>query len=254
MNEQDSTNKIMQSIETGHVHMRPKSFFVAKMLLWGLGLGIAALSAIFVLSFVLFKLKLQGAWVLPGLGIGGVRDLLLSLPFFIMLYVVLFSGIFWWFTKAYSFAYRSPVVYSMLIVIGIVIAGGVLVAKTPLHRWAFERFGRTPGPVALHWMYVDSDRGPLHNGILGEVVEIKPNQVDIITIFRKRCKVIFSDSTFFPRKEDVLTGDFIIARGGIKGGDLYADGIKEIRSDDHLLRRLPEIDRQNTKLAFGCGQ
>lgn len=248
MNEQELSKKIMQEIESGNVSQHSKNYFVMRALLWGLGLGVCALSAIFVFSFLLFKLRLQGVWVLPELGVGGIRDLLLSLPFFIMLYILGFSIILYWFTKSYSFAYRKPMAYTLLAIILIVTLGGFLVARTPLHLWAYRNF-RGPGPI--NFIYRDAEKTPLHNGVLGEVVSISSNKLDLLTIFKKHCELIISDDTFFPNKEEVVAGDFIIARGQNNGNSFYAVGIKEIPADDHFLERFPEMNHPNM-VAYGC--
>lgn len=255
MNQEDISKKIMDEIETGKLQMRPKSFFVARMLLWSIGLGICALSAVFIFSFIIFKLKLQGALVLPELGILGIRDLLLSLPFIIILYVLIFSLVLYWLVKHYAFSYRKPLVYTMLSIVGIVILGGSLVALTPLHSWAFKRFsGGGPGP--FRFIYKDIRREPLHNGIMGEVYSIEPDKIGLITIFKKHCDILISNSTFFPNKEDLELGDFIIVRGTPGNSTFLAEGIKELTPDDHFLSRFPEMENhRKPKLAQnGCGQ
>lgn len=259
MTTEETTKKVMQEIEQGKVSMHSKSYFVMRGILSVLGIVILTLSSIFTASFIIFCLQLRGAWLLPGMGIGGFRDLLLSLPSLIILLVLLFSVVLWYFSRQYSFTYRRPLAYSLLGIIGLVLVGGFVVARTPLHMVFYKKYGRPDRPAGImHKVYGGYGREPLKNGVIGEVVTIKQNGVQIVTMFRNYCNVEFTDDTEFPADNNFLVGDWLIARGLISKTSISAYAVRKINPKDFELEQMPPLmpaeNNGQVNLTYSCAR
>ncbi len=221
---------VMEVIEKGQVKMRGKSYFITTSILKGVGIIIAFIFAVFLISFTIFYLQYTGGLYLPGFGLGGLRDLLLSLPWVIIfLSIILVAGLIWY-SEKYPIAYKQPLIYSLLSVVCVVVIGSIVVASTPLHKYFFDTFGGPMNHSAMHAMYGGMrQKPPLHNGIAGRVIEVYPvNSFAIDAPGHVRFKVDYDDKTIFTPDNVINVGDFVLVRGRLDDNEIHAIGIRDI--------------------------
>jgi hypothetical protein len=133
MTNNDLKNKILESIKRGEVKMRPRWHFVLRSTLFALGCILVFLATLYISSFIIFALHKNGIWFASVLGAQGLRVLLSSLPWVLILLAVLFIALLEFLVKKSSFGYRRPLLYSALVVIFVTVLGGSLIASTTLH-------------------------------------------------------------------------------------------------------------------------
>ena len=75
--------------------------------------------------------------------------------------------------KQFAFAYRRPILYSLLVIVIITILASFLVAKTPFHAKLFQRAqeGRLPLAGRLYHRFEPARFGNLHLGTISEITE-----------------------------------------------------------------------------------
>ncbi|MBI2623832.1 MAG: hypothetical protein HYW65_04700 [Candidatus Liptonbacteria bacterium] len=130
---------ILGAIKEGHTKMRPRWHFVAERAFIGAGAVLLLLALLYLASFMVFALRESGAWFAPQFGSRGWLTFLRSLPWVLILLSVGFIVALEALVRKYQFAYRTPLLYSLVGVVLLVALGGLIAA--PLHR----------GPFAAAW-------------------------------------------------------------------------------------------------------
>jgi len=152
-NEEDTTQEnsnasALAKIKSGQIKMKPRFYFVLKTALFVAGAILAFLAVIFLISFIIFVLRGNGTWFLSDFGWPGIRIFLFSFPWILALISLAFALVFEFLFNRLGFAYRRPLIYSLLGVAVIVTIGGLCVASTPLHHNAFDSALEDKLPVA----------------------------------------------------------------------------------------------------------
>jgi hypothetical protein len=126
-------DSILDKIKSGKLKMKPKVYFVLKNIAF-VGL-IVVLSAIvvYLVSFIVFALDINGAWLLTSFGVEGVISLILSLPWLLILIVLLSMVLIETCIRSFKFSYHRPLIYSVLGIFVLAIALGFCLHLTPLH-------------------------------------------------------------------------------------------------------------------------
>lgn len=222
-------NSVMEAIDKGQVKMRDKSYFIRASILKAIGITIAFVFTLFLISFVIFYLQYTGAWYLSRFGAGGLRDLLLSLPWIVIFLSMILVGGLIWYSERYPISYKQPLIYSLLTIVCIVVVGSIAVAATPLHKYFFQTFGGPMNHGAMHGMYGMRQGMSLHNGVAGRVIIVyPPNSFDIDAPGHERFKVEYDNHTVFNPDNEIEVGDFVLVRGRVDDEIIHADGIRDI--------------------------
>lgn len=131
-------DKVLERIKSGQVKMRPRWQFVLRAVLIVVGIVIVLLALLFLASFTLFAMRENGLLFAPLFGFRGWFSFLRSLPWVLVLLAILFVLVLEVLVRRYSFAYRRPLVYTVLGILVVVTLGGVLIFHTPLHDSIFD--------------------------------------------------------------------------------------------------------------------
>jgi hypothetical protein len=138
--------RILEQVQSGQVKMRPKSYFILRAILVGLLACLVALFVLYLISFIVFSLRTSGVWFLPGFGFGALGVFFKSLPWLLIIVALALIVVLEIFVKRFSFAYRRPILYSVLGIVILAFLGSFLIIKTPFHPELFwrAREGRLP--------------------------------------------------------------------------------------------------------------
>ena len=113
------SKKVLETIKTGKVKMKPKALFVVKGAVVVSIVCVALILAIFFTSFTGFALQVKG--FSPFLTI-------------ITIAVVLFIGLVWVLSKKFPAFYRKPLLLGLAIIFVTVVVVSAAVFFTPLHQ------------------------------------------------------------------------------------------------------------------------
>lgn len=224
--EEPTKHNVMEQITSGEVNMRPRGFFIARTALMVLGMLVAGMVAIFFTSFALFYLRMSGASSLPGFGPQGMRDLLLSLPWVIVVLAIVFTVIFFWFTEHYPVAYRSPLIYSMVAVVLLVSLGSFAVGETPLHPYFYRTFAPEGKMGIMHRLYQKPRKDTVRNGLIGQVYSIQEGNFTIYLDQTDDNYIVYTINNGYPSSSVVRVGDWVLVYGKVGTSTIQASGIK----------------------------
>lgn len=237
MNDKEQKNsiddKIIDKIKKGEIKMKPRIFFILKIFLMILGALSLFFFIIYLISFIIFSLRASGALFLPRFGFLGVRMLFGYLPWFligIVLVLIIFLEIF---SKRFTFIYRRPIIYSLLIIIILVLAIGFLIERTSLHSGLFLS-ARDRNLPFMGPFYRNFGAPPLHDVHHGIVAELIESGLIIETPRNEGLKIITTSETKIISKKEIKEGDELIIFGEREDGTVNAVEIRQIEKDFNL--------------------
>ena len=129
---------VLKAIASGEVAMRPRWHFVLKTALVSTGGVIVLCAVLYLASFVIFVSRQTGGSFVPIFGSRGWYHFFISLPWVLILLSFIFVIILEILVRRYSFGYRQPLLFSVMGIVVIVVAGGGIVAQTSFHRGLFR--------------------------------------------------------------------------------------------------------------------
>ena len=223
--------QVLQKIKDDNIRMKPKINFMLRSILFAGGIILAFGMTLYIVSFIIFVLRLNGILTLPGFGFRGYSALLLSLPWLLILLSALLVAVLELLGRHFSFVYRRPLLYSVFGIILFVIISSVAVAGTSAHHrmWDFTAEHRVPFGSSFYERYGGGER-PFRAGTIGTIVEIKDSELVIEDAKGESLLISTSTKTRFPRKETLIVGDRIIILGEREGSAIEAFGIRKIDS------------------------
>lgn len=212
----DMTEKVMKEIEEKGIKMRPRVYFIVGSLLLGVGLAGAMILAVFFVNLAVFKFRVQAPLGFLWLGRFGLRPFLQNTPWQAGLLALggIAGGLF--LLKKYDIAYRKNFLVLALSLIGLTVALGLVLSRAGFN----ERAGRAR---LMHSLYQHQFVG--RDWVMGKVIEVKENEVEILAPDGKKLTIVWDESTRWPFKGKVATGEAIRAVGKCEGEVLQAQGI-----------------------------
>lgn len=238
MNDKKTTlrDKVLDAIHSGRVKMRPRWHFVLKTILAISGTAIVLLALLYLASFILFILRQTGVWFVPAFGFRGVVTFLFSLPWLLILISVIFVVILEILVRRYAFAFRRPLLYSVLGIVLFVILGSFVVARTSFHRGVFRYAQSHQLPVAgpLYREFGMHRMRQVHPGTIRELTDqgfILENPSGETLV------IVISPQTRLPFGFDFGEGDAVVVFGERDNDTVRAAGIRKI--DEHVMDRVP---------------
>ncbi len=233
MNDHTKTSlrgSVMEAIQKGRVRMRPRWHFVLLSALAALGAFIVFLTLLYVVSLAFFFLRESGAYFATSFGMRGWFVLLRSVPWLLMLFLVLFIGVLELLVRRFAFVYRRPLLFSVAGIVFLIFVGGFAVAQTHFHRRMFF-FARHGQLLPLGMMYDRTFRpsregdvyfGAIGNFVKGGFVVVDQNGAGTTTI-------VVTPATRLPYGADFEIGDTVVIVGDeVATGTVRAFGIREV--------------------------
>lgn len=235
-------DQVLEAIKSGRVLMRPRWSFALKAALGILGGILLFLALLYLVSFIIFVLRRTGVWFVPIFGARGWFVFLISLPWILIVFSLIFIVVLEILVRRYSFAYRRPLLYSAIGVILLVILGGAVVAGTPFHGRMFRYAIEHRMPLAG-----DFYRGfgmPHSREIYpGKITEIASTSFMMQGQQGNELQVVVSQKTRLPLGMDFQEGDDVVVFGSREGDIISAFGVRGVSENFEFpgidMRRAP---------------
>ncbi len=194
-----------------------------------LGIILACLTVMYFISFIIFLLRQNGAWFAPSFGLFGLRSFLLSMPWLLITLALLFTVLAEIMIRRYAFSYGRPLIYTALGVVLLVLAGGTIIAFTPLHKGLMTQAHNERLPLAGKF-YRHFGQRPGANMEMGLITQLRENGCDIQNPRQEKIQIQISSNTRFAQKTNLAIGDTIMVLGKKKNNIIFAEGIRKIPS------------------------
>lgn len=202
-------DRILNEIKKGDIKMHPKFHFLLRLIILTTIIVLLILVIVFLISFIVFSSENNGARFLLGSGFSGVMSLMHSLPWIIILIVLIVILLIEGLVKKFKFAYRRPLIYSLLIILIIGLACGLLMHHESFHRTV---------SCLLNDSFLSGSRLSVPSNVHeGRVYRINENEIEIMDLNGQILQAIFPSESFKLQDKEFERGDRIIFTGPQNG-------------------------------------
>lgn len=225
MEKKEIKNEILESIKSGRIKMKPQWFFVLTGALFIVGIILVLCALLLLTSFIFFSINQSGIGFGPGFGARGTLIFFEYLPWTLIGLSVVFIIILEILVRRYSFGFKNPLLFSLLAILLIVIAGGI--AAAPLHKEPFKRASENNPPFA----------GSFYREFMPEI-PADVNKAEFIGTFEsgfivkndqnEELSVFLPELAFSQLKNNFEPGDNMIIFGRRDLNEIQAFGVKKI--------------------------
>lgn len=228
-----TADTVLTAIRTKGLRMRPKWHFVLQALLVGIGIVIVLVALVYMASLAIFAHRMNGGWYAPGYSLRGVRIFLLTAPWLLIGITLIFLVVLETLVRRYSFAYRRPLLYSVVGIVTLVGIGGIMAVDLGFHRRmitvANERDLPVIGPM---YRVIDIDEpAEVHRGM---VVITREQGFDLANRRGETIFVTVMPSTRLAPGWVPSLGDHVIVFGTLDDGAVIAEGVRLIEDREGL--------------------
>lgn len=233
MTDQPSNNslqdKILEAIKSGEVKSKSKWYFYGQSAALAMGLILTGLVLLFLGSLIVFSLQQNGAVFVASFGFYGLRILIMSLPWVLIIAVATLLVLLERLLKRYKFSYKQPMLYSF-VGIGLLFTVGIIfISRVHIHEELFEqtRMHKTMLGEPFYRRYGMPPKGDVTQGI---VFLVNEPGCKIMTLSDEELQVLITSKTRLPYNYNCTVGDAIMVLGPRDEDSINALGIIKINN------------------------
>jgi hypothetical protein len=222
---------VLKKIQEGKVHMQPRWHFVLRTVLYAVGTALAALVAVYLMSFVLFILHRTGLLFAPGLGVRGLTFFITASPWLLFGLVGVFLFVLYLLVRHYAFSYRRPLVYS---IVGVALFAGIgasAIYAMEVHERieAFAERNKVPGMAPMYRAFGNKHPDGVTLGVITERID---SGFMMETGVDEEVRVLVNERTKVPRRMSRYDiDDAVLVFGDREGDTITAFGIRPVSGD-----------------------
>ncbi len=223
---------VLDQIEKENIAPHTRLYFWLRALVAIMGLFILFLLALYIVSFTLFTLEKSGLLLLSPFGTYGVLSIVNDLPWKLVgLSLLALFGVLILAKNTFR-AYRQPMLYLFLFVIGFVGITGLIVAKTRVHPFVLHHLERGMGGTPYQTLSVYLTPRD-HNITLGTLVSSSTEDgFRVILEDGATLQIKTNAVTRFISKDSIVAGDKVLIFGERRGVIIFAGAVREISDVD----------------------
>lgn len=234
MNQEQPTNSIkdnvLKSIAAGRIVMKPRWHFMLRAVLLVTGVVLAGMTLLYVVSFALFMLRESGDLFAPQFGLRGLWALLVSLPLVFVCLAIVFLVVLEILVRRYEFAYRKPLVYSVLGISLIVFLGSFAIDRARVHDQLLRHAVSDRLPLGGK-LYRSWSVQPSRHAVVGVIVNKTNQGFNIQSHRHESFFVLVTNETALP-EDELAERDLVAVFGPRYEGTITAVGIRRLGPDD----------------------
>jgi len=221
---------ILQKIQTGELKMAPRWHFVLRTALYGSGVLLVALIAVYLMSFVMFLLYRNGLFFAPAFGLRGLVFIVVASPWLLIAVTLIFLGLLLALVRNFAFSYRRPLVYSLLAASAGVLLVSTLIHMTMMHE-RVRSFVEGRGIPGMSALYTDHRPSGVSFGLIGKITD--QGFLLLLDDTGEALDVATTTNTHLP-SESLQVGTRVMVFGDVNTGKVTALGVRPIHDDDDL--------------------
>ena len=225
--------KVLGKIKRRQIKMKPKIHFIFGTTLLVLGVLVLILFIPYLISLIVFSLRVSGVLFLPKFGLPGMSILLSSLPWLLILITTFLILLLEIFARKFTFVYRKPAIYSLIAIIVIIFTGIFIIEKTSLHSSLFWKAQDKSLP-AIGMIYRDFGSRKIDNIYHGIIIEMIDSGFKIETLCGEVITIRINSETNFISGTEFQENDIVVALGEIKEDSVQALNVRKVEQDSNL--------------------
>lgn len=233
----DIKNQILEKIKSGEVNMKPKYYFILKLVALALTVFLTFILSTMLVSYVIFSIKISGQVFLLGFGAKGFYHFFIALPWFILGIDVVLIFFLDWLLKSFKFGYNSSVMFLFVVTLVSITVLASLINSTSFHKDMLIRAEGRGLPIAGGF-YSDLRRSHKSQGLFrGEIMSIEGTSTFFIKYIDQNSVIDGSVAKIIvPNSIDIFSlgaviGDTVFIAGDAVNGEIHAYGIRKLTND-----------------------
>ncbi|MFZ3019946.1 MAG: hypothetical protein WA051_00245 [Minisyncoccia bacterium] len=161
-------NTVLREIKEGKLSMKPKWHFIVKTIFGVLAVFLSLSILLYITSFVSFAIKTNGAVFAPEFGFRGIGIFLMAVPWLLILVGVISIVLVESLIRRYSFGYKKPIVYSLLVILVLIVFGNLIDDNLKFHERFSNYAGRRGVPMfkLFYSNFLDKEQWEIHMGLI----------------------------------------------------------------------------------------
>lgn len=220
-------DRVLETIKNGKIKMRPRWQFILRAALIATGGIILLLTILYLVSFIIFTSRETGAWFVPAFGIGGWYAFLVSLPWLLIILSLIFITVLELLVRHYAFAYRRPLLYSMLAIVFLVIVSGFVVAQTSFHG-NISRYADDNRASLIGRLYHEFNERRFNNIHRGEITDFNKDGFFMKNRRKELLRILVNAQTRLYSGAELMRGDRVVIFGDRHADIVHALGIRRL--------------------------
>jgi hypothetical protein len=156
----DIKSLVLEKIQAGKINMKPRFYFVLKVVSLMAVAVLTLLTSSLLISFIIFSLVTSGKLFLFGFGARGFLMFFVLFPWPLLIIEVVLIVLLEWLIKKFKFGYRSSLSRLVFIILLASIAIGVIIDITPFHSSFLHRAEQSNLPLPVVGDYYRGIRRP----------------------------------------------------------------------------------------------
>ena len=239
----DFEKTVLAKINSGQIKMKPKYYFILKVVLMCTVAFLVLTTSAVLVSFMIFSLRVSGRLFLLGFGGRGLIVFFITFPWFILLADVLFILLFERLVNHFKLGYRSPLLYTLGASAVIVIVGGFALDHISLHERLLHQMQSHKLNAIGGFMYTGVKAPPRQDGVFRGIVATTSGPMTDTSFLMTQDDAIISSSqatstvlywhVTLPAGSSFLRrtlspGDSVIVAGDAGSGTIEAYGVSKI--------------------------
>lgn len=222
-------NEILKKIETGEIHMKSKAYFLVKLALLIVVVVLITLISVFLLSFTIFSMSLDGSLFLVRFGGTGLYNFIFTIPWYLFAIDVFLLIVLDILIKSFKFGYKNPIIYLFIGTFFLITLVSTLINLTPFHQNVMVEVQKKKVPF-LPSIYSGVKSDVQKPGTYkGFVSSIRGNRFTYTFSAGLNKEKIVAEVVTSVNVEDYLKeGDLVFVAGSLENGEIKAYGIKKL--------------------------
>ena len=225
--EQNIQDKILKKIKEGHVHMRPRFYFVSRFIITIIVAVLSLIVSVFVISFIFFSIQESGEQFLLGFGGKGIITFFSLFPWTLLVLDIVFLFLLEWLIRGFKFVYRMSFLSIFIIIFVISTILGIFFNLSPVHGIFLDKADKGELPI-IGEIYESIHDSHADKGVFrGTIIDLYDNTIVIQHNDKDRDD---DDGTQIvilpPRYPQIKIGDTVYVFGNFVNGVIEAQGIE----------------------------
>jgi len=210
--------------------MKPHWHFVLKSLLLMLGIVVAVLLTVYILSFIHFFLRQSGVGFVPLYGFRGLSIFVMNSPWLLIASAGALLFVIQLLVRKYSFSFRRPQLYLLVGIIILVLFGAYIIGQTQIHH-RLHGFAENRGVPVFRQLYRDIDERRPESITFGTITEMRENGFVLESNKGEVVIIVITENTKRPLNKTFVEDETILVFGDREGNTIRAIGVRPAPSD-----------------------
>ena len=160
------SRRVIDAIRERDIRMKPRKYFILRAALIAVTASLLFLILLYMVSFIIYALHVDGAWFAPDYGLSGWSLFLETIPWGLLILAFVLILLLANLLRHYTFVSHQPLFYLLFAFTVIIALGGFFLAATALHP-DLSQYAATNVPLLGNFYEYETELpASIHRGVI----------------------------------------------------------------------------------------